>query len=353
MVILTVFKLQYDYMGWRLDGTTSLMLMLCKMIYFAFFYSDGKIKECPSLLEYLGYIYFYPSAIIGPAFDYESYHQFIHKKEQYANLPSTLMASLKQALIAAIYLFILIKLTPLINTNFFKQEWYLNMNIIGKIVVAHIVGMVIRCKYFAGWKFAQAGINSTGISYNGLDEKTKEAKFDRILTMQNSYEIEPNPKLKTEMWNTSVQVWLRRCFFERIAKIKGPNVALLCTFIVSAIWHGVHPIYYFGFLHWALCIECTRFIYKAREKFSWIPKHIRTVLVVFLGESSIEYMAMGIVLLDWNIAMEYYRNQYFFGTIGPILVYAFFKLTNFGQGSSSSAKGKKPDTKAAAAEKTD
>lgn len=148
--------------------------------------------------------------------------------------------------------------------------------------------------------------------------------------MKNNYELEPNPKLKTETWNTSVQVWLRRCFFERIAKTHGANKALLSTFIVSAVWHGVHPIYYFGFLHWALTIECTRFLYKAKDKFKWIPKPVGIVIYHFLGESTMEYMAMGIVLLDWKTAMDYYRNQYFFGSIVIVATYIFFRLTKFG-----------------------
>ncbi len=63
-----------------MDGTTSLMLMLCKMLYVSFYYSDGRLKEIPSFFEYMGYMYFYPSAIIGPAFDFETYINFIYKK---------------------------------------------------------------------------------------------------------------------------------------------------------------------------------------------------------------------------------------------------------------------------------
>lgn len=43
------------------------MIMLCKMTYFTFGYADGKVKM-PTLLEYLGYLYFFPSAIVGPVF---------------------------------------------------------------------------------------------------------------------------------------------------------------------------------------------------------------------------------------------------------------------------------------------
>lgn len=50
-----------------MDGTSVLMVMLCKMTYFTFGYCDNKV-EMPEFLDYLGYLYFFPSAIIGPVF---------------------------------------------------------------------------------------------------------------------------------------------------------------------------------------------------------------------------------------------------------------------------------------------
>ena len=56
------------------------MMLLCKMTYVSFFYSDDRLKELPSLIDYLGYLYFFPSATIGPVFPYEVYENFIEEK---------------------------------------------------------------------------------------------------------------------------------------------------------------------------------------------------------------------------------------------------------------------------------
>jgi len=60
-------------------------------------------------------------------------------------------------------------------------------------------------------------------------------------------------------------------------------MALQVTFLISAIWHGVHPVYFVGFIQWAIILEDTKYIYKAREKFSWIPKNLQIVIVWILS----------------------------------------------------------------------
>mmetsp|Transcript_5823 Transcript_5823/g.530 ORF Transcript_5823/g.530 Transcript_5823/m.530 type:complete len:101 (-) Transcript_5823:929-1231(-) len=67
LLVCHIYRFYTDYYGWRIDGTSCLMVMLCKMTYFTFNYCDGKV-EVPTLLDYLGYLYFFPSAIIGPVF---------------------------------------------------------------------------------------------------------------------------------------------------------------------------------------------------------------------------------------------------------------------------------------------
>lgn len=78
-----IYRYIYDFYGWRLDGTTAVMMMLCKITYVSFYYSQGKLESLPSLSEYLGYIYFYPSSTIGPVFPFQLYQDFVHEKVEY------------------------------------------------------------------------------------------------------------------------------------------------------------------------------------------------------------------------------------------------------------------------------
>lgn len=64
------------------------------------------------------------------------------------------------------------------------------------------------------------------------------------------YEVESNPRLKTEHWNASVQKWLRNCFYEPISSAypKSQTAPTVVVFLVSAVWHGIYVTYYIGFL---------------------------------------------------------------------------------------------------------
>lgn len=101
-------------------------------------------------------------------------------------------------------------------------------------------------------------IASTGITYNGVDEKTKREKWNRIEYLQIwEYEKAPDMRTKTVTWNVSIQQWMRRFIFERLyseeieaRNPKKSNRAQMITFLVSVLWHGYYPGYFIAFGQW-------------------------------------------------------------------------------------------------------
>jgi hypothetical protein len=85
-----------------------------------------------------------------------------------------------------------------------EGEFYNSQYLIVKLPMTYFLSAVIACKYFGGWKFAQAGMDASGISYNGIDETKKTPKFDGIVTMNDLFFIEHSIVKKTNYWNTSV-----------------------------------------------------------------------------------------------------------------------------------------------------
>lgn len=43
------------------------------------------IKECPGLLETFSYIFYFPSAIVGPSFEFSDYRNFVYTLGDYKN----------------------------------------------------------------------------------------------------------------------------------------------------------------------------------------------------------------------------------------------------------------------------
>ncbi|KRX06832.1 hypothetical protein PPERSA_11477 [Pseudocohnilembus persalinus] len=320
-----------DYYGWRIGHHTVLMMILCKMTYFTFDYCDGK-TEIPPLLEYLGYVFFYPSACIGPVFKIQTYIKFIYLKDQYANIPSSVKPCFQQFFYGTIYLVILQLFGPYFSPqHIFQQEWYQELNFILKQVVWHPIIVFVQIRYLGAWKFAQAGIHACGISYEGGKDKNGNDNFDHIITVQDSFLIEYLPMKIVAKWNRSVQNWLKDVFHARFSKMFKPQQAILLVFTVSALWHGVHPMYFISFIHFALYNDCAKFLYKAKDKFEWIPKPLRTIFCWAAGKGCVNYFGLGFNLLEMSVIHQVYSSVYYCFTIIPLIMYIFFSVTGYGQ----------------------
>lgn len=54
------------------------------------------------------------------------------------------------------------------------------MNFFTKILYSNIIIVLIRVRYYGGWKLCQAGITATGISFEKIDAATGKPLWTRI-----------------------------------------------------------------------------------------------------------------------------------------------------------------------------
>lgn len=120
--------------------------MICKLIYFSFYVADGRIATLPNMLDYLGYVYFYPSAIVGPTFNYLIYDEFISRKGNYAKIPqfAKFKASMLHLFLAILYMLGFKFIYPYFPIEIFKSEWFFNSNLFIKILILNPMGMITR-----------------------------------------------------------------------------------------------------------------------------------------------------------------------------------------------------------------
>ncbi|MBV96060.1 Lysophospholipid acyltransferase 1, partial [Eschrichtius robustus] len=90
---------------------------------------------------------------------------------------------------------------------------------------------------------ADAVNNAAGFGFSGVD-KNGNFCWD-LLSNLNIWKIETATSFKMylENWNIQTATWLKRVCYERV-----PWYPTVLTFILSALWHGVYPGYYFTFL---------------------------------------------------------------------------------------------------------
>lgn len=118
-------------------------------------------------------------------------------------------------------------------------------------------------------------------------------------------------KKKTDGWNISVQLALKRYVYERIyqpsetlsakQKKKLQIMAQQKTLAVSAFWHGLYPGYFVSFFHWALVLQISQELFRIErenEKFSNIRKKLHYLELIlinyFLGVFGVCFLLMSL-----------------------------------------------------------
>ncbi|KAI5085423.1 lysophospholipid acyltransferase 1 isoform X1 [Silurus meridionalis] len=107
-------------------------------------------------------------------------------------------------------------------------------------------------------------------------------------------------------WNIQTGVWLKSVCYDRVPYFRTP-----LTFMLSALWHGVYPGYYFTFL---TGIPITLTARAARRNFRHYFLHSRSVKLVYdvitwaVTQLTICYAVLPFLVLAVEPTVIYYRQ---------------------------------------------
>lgn len=269
------------YANWDLDINVVLMMNTPKYTSLPFNLKDGlkppkhlshyqksvSITKCPSIFEYFSYVYFYPTAICGPFFEFKDFKQFIYKEERFSHIPSTLIPTLKTLGISCCCLAFVIFAKPYANIEMILTEEYQRCSLIYKLI--WFLGPMMRvfiAKYELGFYMTESACRACGVSYyvNPLTKEVKWNNYQSVYLELNLHEYAHNHALK---WNCSVGKWLKRYVYVRGLSLGlSKTVCFFGTFFVSCFWHGFYPGYYLCFAAWAFAQKTSPVIKKTLEK---------------------------------------------------------------------------------------
>ncbi len=273
---LNIYRMFVDYGGWTIDDPTTIYMMtVCKFSSLAFSYEDGKkedkdfksdhhrkykIVEKPSLVELFSYIYFYPTALIGPFIEYKDFITFINEEDCYKNLEKNFgyifISGCKEFVLSFVFMGLYAFIFPKIPMILLGKPEFLEQypKFWQRIIFAYLCAPAARTKYYSGWTLSQSTLAFSGLAYG---EEIKDGKIIRNLD-KGHYgsliftEFGLNPRFKMNYWNMSVHLWLKYNVYTRV--LGGPEpfrnnrtLASLITYMFSAFWHGFYPVYYICF----------------------------------------------------------------------------------------------------------
>lgn len=231
------------------------------------FQKEHAIRTMPSLIDYAGYVLFFPALMAGPAFDYCDYSQYItttmftlppgtdpakapatRKKRK---IPRSGTPAAIKALYGTLWIVAFLKFSSWYYPSFFLGDEYMKYGLPRRIWQLYMFGLTVRMKYYGVWSLSEGSCILSGIGYNGLDPVTGRAKWDRLTNIKpTEIEMAQNARAFLGFWNINTNLWLRNYMYLRVTpKGKKPGFrATLATFVTSAFWHGFYPGYYMAFV---------------------------------------------------------------------------------------------------------
>ncbi|NXB45715.1 MBOA1 acyltransferase, partial [Leucopsar rothschildi] len=292
------------------------------------------VKSRPSLLEYLSYLLNFMSIIAGPCSNYKDYIAFIEgrhvhmkllevnwKQKGYDRLPdpSPTGAVMYKLCITLVSLTLFLTLTKNFPMAYIIDDEFLDKTpFLSRLGYLYVVTQAAKPKYYFAWTLADAVNNAAGYGFSGVDEKGT-FRWD-LLSNLNIWNIETATSFKMyiENWNIQTAAWLKRVCYDR-----APWYPTALTFILSALWHGIYPGYYFTFLTGILITLAARAIRNnCRHYFLWsVPLKIAYDVVTWaVTQLAVCYTVAPFVMLAVEPTIKFYKSVYFHMHILSILV---------------------------------
>jgi len=218
-------------------------------------------------------------------------------------------------------------------------------------------GLVMRAKYYAGFKLAEASVIFCGLSYNkkpilevkeaadafSTSEKTQaneelvydEDDFTKIQSVRiYNFEMEIDPNEKLHYWNRTVHLWLKYQVFFRLINLehkffkKNFALASLIVFVISAVWHGFYPGYYIFFIQLYFIQQSAKML---EEKFDFFKKVKQCNFLIRITCNLVSIFVIGSLgfafcVLDVYNSIKFYKAFYFIPNLFVLFLYVYMKF---------------------------
>lgn len=228
---------------------------------------DRALKELPSVLDYAGFVLFFPSLFAGPAFDFADYRRWIETSmfelppgTDPANAPPTRKKrkiprsgtpAAWKAAYGLIWILGFLHFSGIYNKETVLNDSYKQYGLLRRIWLLHMLGFTTRMKYYGVWSLTEGACILSGIGFKGVDPKTGKVDWNRLQNVKPlGIELAQNSHAYLGNWNINTNMWLRNYMYLRVTpKGKKPGFrASMATFVTSAFWHGFYPGYYMAFM---------------------------------------------------------------------------------------------------------
>ncbi|KAJ7590774.1 endoplasmic reticulum protein [Mycena floridula] len=368
LLINHTIRYVYQYSYETLEVTGPQMVLTMKLTTFAWNVLDGRrpkedldawqlskrIVTFPSLLEFLGYAFYFPGMLVGPYLEYANYDDLVHerafqnpevKENKGRKLPSGRKRVAYRKMVEGLTflgLFVVFgskyNHSTVLTPGFVKLGWF------SRIAALQVFGFLERTKYYALWTLTEGASILTGSGFTGFGPSGESLWNGAANVNPRLIEFTPNFKILLDSWNMKTNVWLRECVYKRVtAKGKKPGFrSSMLTFATSAIWHGVAAGYYLTFVLGGFITPAARLVranvrpllLPAAGEEPSIAKKIYDFLGVLVSVLMVNYATVPFMILNFQDSLVAWSRVGFYGhiLIGGALVFFYSGGTQFFKG---------------------
>ncbi|TEY74310.1 hypothetical protein BOTCAL_0074g00270 [Botryotinia calthae] len=347
------------------DITGAQMVLVMKLSAFCWNVADGRlkdeeltedqkekaIKQLPSLLDYAGYVLFFPSLFAGPAFDYVDYKQWIETTmfevpagvdpsmkpptRKLRKIPRSGTPAMWKAAAGLGWILLFLKLSAWYWPDLLTGDQYMTYGFVRRVFVLHMVGMTARLKYYGVWALTEGACILSCLGYKNVDPATGKVSWDRLCNVDPwGVETAQNTRAYLGNCNMNTNNWLRNYIYLRVTpKGKKPGFrASMATFVTSAFWHGFFPGYYLAFILASFiqtvaknCRRCFRpFFIDPKTSQPTSHKLYYDVFSWLATQLAFSFTVAPFILLTLPASFLVWSRVYFYAVIGTALSTAFF-----------------------------
>ncbi|GES62828.1 MBOAT family protein [Aspergillus terreus] len=347
------------------DITGAQMVLVMKLSSFCWNVHDGRlpqaqlsdpqkyaaITEFPGILDYLGYILFFPSLFGGPSFEYVDYRRWIdttlfdvppgtdpskapptRKKRR---IPRSGTPAFKKAIMGLFWILVFLQLGSVYNQDTVLSEGFMELSFLRRVWTLYMLGFVVRTKYYGVWSLTEGACILSGMGYNGFDPKSGKVFWNRLENIDPwGLETAQNSHAYLGSWNKNTNHWLRNYVYLRVTpKGKKPGFrASLATFATSAFWHGFYPGYYMTFVLGSFIQTVAKNFRRYVRPFFLSPdgskptayKKYYDLFSWFVTQTTLSFAVVPFIFLSFGTSVRIWQSVYYYGIVGNILSLTFF-----------------------------
>ncbi|KAL2145974.1 hypothetical protein VTI28DRAFT_5631 [Corynascus sepedonium] len=312
---------------------------------------DRRLTELPNILDYAGFVFFFPSLLTGPAFDFAEYRRWLDTTmfEVPANvdpakkpptrrkrkIPRSGTPAMLKLVTSLIWIFAFLKLSDYFHHSVLLQDTYLEYGFLHRLLILHMVGFTARTKYYGVWTLSEGACILAGLGYNGVDPQTGKVSWDRLKNIDPwGVEFAQNTRGYLEAWNINTNKWLRNYVYLRVTpRGKKPGFrASLATFTTSAFWHGFYPGYYLSFVLASFIQTVAKNMRRSFRPFFVDPKtganlpskKYYDIASWLTTQLTFSFAAAPFLILSFSDSLLAWSRVYFYAIIGTAGLMAFF-----------------------------